>query len=84
MMRTATRITRLDNEQGTQERSTIKFGWETSTRCFNKNKNLGRFDLNLLFNAKQEPRYKEDRTNGGGNPFDKSMLKATENSDKFE
>ncbi|GMN66482.1 hypothetical protein TIFTF001_035571 [Ficus carica] len=71
-------------QKGTQERSTIKFGWETSTRCFNKNKNLGIFDLNPMFNAKQEPRYKEDATNGGGNPFDKSMGNATENFDKFE
>ncbi|GMN57561.1 hypothetical protein TIFTF001_026680 [Ficus carica] len=31
-----------------------------------------------------ESRYKEDATNGGGNPFDKSMVNATENSDKFE
>ncbi|GMN65972.1 hypothetical protein TIFTF001_036647 [Ficus carica] len=75
---------RLDNEEGTQERSTIMFGWETSTRCFNKNNNLGRLDLILLFNAKQEPRYKEDATNGGENPFDKSMVNATENSNKFE
>ncbi|GMN65499.1 hypothetical protein TIFTF001_034574 [Ficus carica] len=62
----------------------IRFGWETSIRCFKKNKNLGMFDLNPLFNAKQEPRYKEEATNGGGNPFDKSMVNATENSDKFE
>ncbi|GMN62735.1 hypothetical protein TIFTF001_031809 [Ficus carica] len=84
MMRTKPRITRPDNEEGTQERSTIRFGWETLTRCFNKNKNLGIFDLNPLFNAKQEPRYKEDATNGGENLFDKSMVNATENSDKFE
>ena len=49
-----------------------------------QNKNLGIFDLNPLFNAKQEPRYKEDATNGGGYPFDKSIVNATENSDKFE
>ncbi|GMN61783.1 hypothetical protein TIFTF001_030871 [Ficus carica] len=78
------RTTRPDNEKGTQEHSTIRFGWETSTRYFNKNKNLSIFNLNLLFNAKQEPRYKEDATNGGGNPFDKSTMNATENSDKFE
>ncbi|GMN72366.1 hypothetical protein TIFTF001_055616, partial [Ficus carica] len=60
------------------------FGWETSTRCFYKNKNLGIHDLNPLFNAKQERQYKEDATNGGGNPFDKSTVNATENSDKFE
>ena len=46
------------------------------TRCFNENKNLGIFDLNPLFNAKQEPRYKEDATNGGVNPFDKSIVNA--------
>ncbi|GMN57872.1 hypothetical protein TIFTF001_026975 [Ficus carica] len=84
MMRTPLRITRPDNEEETQERFTIRFGWETSTRCFNKNKNLGIFDINPLFNVKQEPQYKEDTTNGGGNPFDKSMVNATENFDKFE
>ncbi|GMN65974.1 hypothetical protein TIFTF001_036646 [Ficus carica] len=84
MMRTPPRVTRLDNEEGTQERSTIRFGWETSTRCFNKNKNLGRLDLNLLFNVKQEARYKENATNGDGNPFNKSMVNTTENSDKFK
>ncbi|GMN70647.1 hypothetical protein TIFTF001_039689 [Ficus carica] len=31
-----------------------------------------------------EPQYKEDATNGGGNPFDKLIVNATENSDKFE
>ena len=83
-MRTLSIIMRSDNEEGTQECSTIRFGWETSNRCFNKNKNLGIFDLNPLFNAKQEPRYKEDVTNGGRDPFDKSMVNTTENSDKFE
>ncbi|GMN61073.1 hypothetical protein TIFTF001_030162 [Ficus carica] len=62
----------------------ISFDWETSTRCFNKNKNLGINDLNPLFNAKQEPQYKEDATNGGENLFDKWMVNATEDSDKFE
>ncbi|GMN64821.1 hypothetical protein TIFTF001_033894 [Ficus carica] len=84
MMRTSPRITRLDNVEGTQERSTIRFGWDTSTRCFNKNKNLGILDLNPLFYAKQEPRYKENATNSGANPFDKLIVNATENSDKFE
>ncbi|GMN58317.1 hypothetical protein TIFTF001_027416 [Ficus carica] len=70
--------------KGTQECSMIRFEWETSIRCFNKNNNLGIFDLNPLFNAKQEPWYKEDTINGGGNPFDKSIVNATENSDKFE
>ncbi|GMN67796.1 hypothetical protein TIFTF001_036852 [Ficus carica] len=41
-------------------------------------------DLDPLLQQKQEPRYKEDATNSGGNPFDKSMVNATENSDKFE
>ncbi|GMN61675.1 hypothetical protein TIFTF001_030768 [Ficus carica] len=63
-----------DNELGLRPSSPttgddFRFGWETSTRCFNKNKNLGIFDLNPLFNSKQEPRYKEDATNGGGNPW---------------
>ncbi|GMN62601.1 hypothetical protein TIFTF001_031666 [Ficus carica] len=49
-----------------------------------KNKNLGRFDLNPLFNAKQESWYKEDAINSGGKPFDKSLVNVTENSDKFE
>ncbi|GMN61668.1 hypothetical protein TIFTF001_030749 [Ficus carica] len=84
MMRTPSRIMRPDNEEGTQERSTIRFGWEISTHCFNKNKNLGRLDLNPLFNAKQESRYKEDAINGGGNPFDKLMVNAIENFDKLE
>ncbi|GMN62612.1 hypothetical protein TIFTF001_031694 [Ficus carica] len=66
------------------KRSTIKFRWENLTHCFNKNKNLVIFDLNPLFNAKQEPRYKEDVTNSGGNPFDKLIVNATKNSDKFE
>ena len=83
-MRTPPTCDETRQRKGTQERSTIRFGWETSTHCFNKNKNLGIFDLNPLFNAKQEPRYKEDATNGGGNPFDKSIVNATENSDKFE
>ena len=83
-MRTLPRITRLDNEERTVERSTIRFGWETSTYYFKKNKNTGIFDLNLLFNAKQEPRYKEDAMNDSGNPFDKSMVNAMKNSDKFE
>ena len=51
---------------------------------FTTNKNLGIYDLNPLFVAKQEPQYKEDATNGGGNPFDKSLVNATENPDKFE
>ncbi|GMN75789.1 hypothetical protein TIFTF001_056378 [Ficus carica] len=83
-MRTPPRIMKPDSEKETQERSKIRFGWETSTRCYNKNKNPGIFDLNPLFNTKQEPRYKEDAINGGGNLFDKSMVNATENSDKFE
>ena len=33
---------------------------------------------------KKEPQYKEDTTNGGGNPFNKSMVNVTENFDKFE
>ena len=70
--------------KGTQETFTIRFEWETSTRCFNRNKSLGILDLNPLFNVKQEPRHKEDATNGGGNPFDKSLVNATENSDKLE
>jgi hypothetical protein len=38
-------------QKGTQDRSMDRFEWKTSTRCYNK----------------QEPRYKEDATNGGGN-----------------
>ena len=60
------------------------FSNETSTRCFNNNKGLGIFDLSPLFNVKQEPRYKEDATNGCWNLLDKSIVNATENSDKFE
>ena len=70
--------------KGAQECFTIKFEWGTSTRCFNRNKSLGILDLNQLFNVKQEPRYKEDATNGGGNPFDKSLVNAADNSDKLE
>jgi hypothetical protein len=51
---------------------------------FTTNKNLGIYDLNPLFDAKQEPWYKEDATNGGGKPFDKSLVNATEIPDKFD
>lgn len=47
---------------------------------FTTNKNLGVYiTFNPFFDAKQEPRYKEDATNGVGNPFDKSLVSATEN-----
>ena len=46
---------------------------------FTTSKNLGIYDLNPLLDAKQEPWYKEDATNGGGTPFDKSLVNATGN-----
>lgn len=43
---------------------------------FTSNKNLDIYDLNPLFIAKQEPRYKEYATNDGGSLFDKSLVNA--------
>ena len=57
----------------------IRFEKGDLDSLFTANKNLGIYDLNPLFDAKQEPRYKEDATNGGGTPFDKSMVNATGN-----
>ena len=62
-----------------------RFDWmETATCCLNHDTNLGIDDCDLMSTCKQEPWYMVDATNGGGEPFDKSNLNATENSNKFE
>ena len=43
--------------KGTQERSTIRFGWETSTRCLNRDTNLDIDDRDPMLTRKQEPWY---------------------------
>ena len=52
---------------------------ETRTQLENQDRFTIRFEWNLdpLFMTKQEPQFILDATNGNGNPFDKSSLKAT-------
>ncbi|GMN75047.1 hypothetical protein TIFTF001_052519, partial [Ficus carica] len=56
----------------------------TATRCLNRDTNLGIEDRDPSLPANKNLGIVVDATNGGGNPFDNSIVNAMENSDKFK